>query len=69
MVVTITPFTIDQSCDCPQPLRHERGHIKEHTTITYWGIYIDDKYVSYTSNRELAERTKLWIERWLRDRL
>ncbi len=31
----------------------------------YWGVYLDGKQVSYTSNRELAEKTKIWMEKWL----
>jgi hypothetical protein len=42
---------------------------RNHLLITYWGIYLDDKYISYTSSRELAEKTKVWIEKWLKDRL
>jgi hypothetical protein len=50
---------------------HEKGeHAKrDRLPITYWGIYLDDKHVSYTSSRELAEKTKVWIEKWLKDRL
>jgi hypothetical protein len=41
---------------------------EEHTKrnyppITYWGIYLDDRYISYTSSREQAERTKVWMEK------
>ena len=72
MTITIAPFTIDASHDYSALLV---GHVKEehtkrnHLPITYWGIYLDDKYVSYTSSKELAEKTKIWIEKWLEDRL
>ena len=52
MTITIAPFTIDASHDYSALLV---GHVKEentkrnHLPITYWGIYLDDKYVSYTS--------------------
>jgi hypothetical protein len=72
MMITIAPFTIDPSCYSSAPLiRYEK---EEHTKrnpppITYWGIYLDDRYISYTSSKELAEKTKLWIKKWLKDRL
>jgi len=72
MTITIAPFTIDASHDSSAFLV---GHVNEehtkrnHLPITYWGIYLDDKYVSYTSSKELAEKTKIWIEKWLEDRL
>ena len=57
MTVTIAPFTRDTNYNN-----------KQHEPITYWGIYLDGKYISYTSNRESAEKTKLWIEKWIKDR-
>ena len=72
MIVTIAPFEIEQSCNClPLLAGHEKqNHIRNHnTSITYWGVYLDEKFVSYTSSRELAEKTKLWIEKWLKDRV
>ena len=44
MTVTIVPFTIDSSCDCPVLLvgYEKEKHIKKnHAPITYWGIYLD----------------------------
>jgi hypothetical protein len=35
--------------------------------VRYWGIYLDDETISYTSNKELAERTKEWMEKWLKN--
>ncbi|HEX3033710.1 MAG TPA: hypothetical protein VHT73_01080 [Thermodesulfobacteriota bacterium] len=70
MTVTIAPFEINHNCP-PLLVGHEkRNGIKSHSTpITYWGVYLNEKFVSYTSSRELAEKTKLWIEKWLRDRI
>ena len=54
-----------------------RGHvndkIEKHTTgdrppITYWGICLDGKIVSYTSSKELAEQSKIWMEKWLNEK-
>jgi len=30
---------------------------------------MDGKNISYTSTRELADKTKVWMEKWLEDRL
>jgi hypothetical protein len=69
MNITIVPFTIDPTCDCKVPPIGEREeHIKRnHLPITYWGIYLNDKHISFVSSKELAEETKLWMERWLKD--
>ena len=72
MTITIAPFTIDPSCNCPALLaRHdkEENAKRNQIPITYWGIYLNDKHISYVSSKELAEKTKLWIEKWLQDRL
>lgn len=72
MTITIAPFTINTSSNYPAlPIGHEKEeHARRgHLPITYWGIYLDDKHISYTSSRELAEKTKVWIEKWLKDRL
>lgn len=72
MMITIAPFTIDTSCYCSAlqiEYKKEEQTKRNHLLITYWGIYLDDKYISYTSSRELAEKTKVWIEKWLKDRL
>ncbi len=71
MMITIVPFTVDQSWGCkPPPLRYEKEEYikRNHPPITYWGIYLNDKHISYVSSKELAEKTKLWIEKWLQDR-
>jgi hypothetical protein len=67
--ITIARFSIDASHDYSALLV---GHVKEehtegnHLPISYWGIFLDDKYVSYTSNRELTKKTKTWVEKWLK---
>ena len=66
--MTITPFTLESSA---QPIPSLNDYITDdkngHTgpKITYWGIYLDGKQVSYTSSKELAAKTKVWIEKWL----
>jgi hypothetical protein len=72
MTIKIAPFTVEPICNCEASAvgyRKEEHIKKEHMPITYWGIYMDDKYVSYTSSRELAEKTKAWMEKWLEGRL
>lgn len=72
MNITIAPFTVNPSCNCQLPLRwHEEReeHLKNnHMPVTYWGIYLDDEHISYTSSKELAEETKIWVEKWLKNR-
>jgi hypothetical protein len=71
MTITIAPYTVNPDCDCKISTvwSEKEEHIKEnHLPITYWGIYFDDKHVSSVSSRELAEKTKLWMERWLESR-
>ncbi|HEX3035993.1 MAG TPA: hypothetical protein VHT73_12865 [Thermodesulfobacteriota bacterium] len=70
MNITIAPFTVDPTCHCKmQPVGKGENHINKcHTPITYWGIYLNDKHISRTSSKELAEQIKLWLEKWLRNR-
>jgi hypothetical protein len=68
MTITIAPFTV-QTNSALSVMHEKQEHTKgDQLPITYWGIYMDDKHISYTSNRELAEKTKVWIEKWLKDR-
>ena len=72
MIITIAPFTINTSCKYPALLiEQEKEELTQrcHLQITYWGIFLDDKHISYTSSKELAEKTKVWMEKWLKDRL
>ena len=68
MTITIVPFTINPGYNanalCVEFTRVGQAR-RANPPITYWGIYLDDKHVSYTSSRELAEKTKLWMEKWL----
>jgi hypothetical protein len=71
MTITIAPFTVDLSCSRKTTTSWvgKEEHIKKNQPITYWGIYLNDKQISYVSSKELAEKTRLWIEKWLNDRL
>jgi hypothetical protein len=65
MTITIAPFTIDSNRNLKAP---PLGYGKEEVSyppITYWGIYLDNTYIPPTSSKELAEKTKLWVEKWL----
>jgi hypothetical protein len=69
--MTIAPFTVDPRHSFTASLfgdANKEGRTQK-SPLTYWGVYIDDKYVSYTSSKELAEKTKVWMEKWLKDRL
>ncbi|HSE83174.1 MAG TPA: hypothetical protein VLB01_01335 [Thermodesulfobacteriota bacterium] len=68
MNITIVPFTIDQSSSSNMSSGdYGKEAVKDHPPITYWKIYLDDKYFSFVSSRELAEKTKQWIEKWLKN--
>ena len=72
MMITIIPFTVDPIRNLRVPLieqAKEEETKKNDMPVTYWGIYFDGKYVSYTSSKELAEKTELWMEKWLKDKL
>lgn len=73
MTITIAPFTVDSrsssSYTAPPVWDINKEKRTQKNPLIYWGVYIDDKYVSYTSSKELAERTKVWMEKWLRERL
>ncbi len=62
MNITIAPLTVDSNNGAKLlPLRNEEKLL----TPVYWGIYLNDECVSCTSSKELAEKTKQWIEKWL----
>lgn len=63
MTITIAPFTVNS---INSAMNEDSKNV--HFPITYWGIYLDDKYISHTSSKEQAEKTKVWVEKWLRDR-
>jgi len=68
VTITITPFTLEsRQQSIPRVNDYITDDKKQHTDpkITYWGIYLDGKQVSYTSSKELAANTKVWIEKWL----
>lgn len=68
-MIKIAPFIIEPICNCKLSEDNEKEeHENHHVPITYWGIYLNDRHVSYTSSRELAEKTKLWLEDWLKER-
>lgn len=68
MNVTIVPFTIDLNSDSNESSdSYGQEAVKVNPLITYWKIYLDDKYFSFVSSKELAEKTKQWIEKWLKN--
>ena len=72
MTIRITPFTVGSTRNLRALLIgdiNEEKIEKNYPPLTYWGIYLDDKQISYTSSKELAEKTKLWMGKWLSDKL
>jgi hypothetical protein len=68
MMITITPFAIDLSEASNLPSLKQKKENRT-PTIIYWGIYLNNEQISYTSSKDLAEETKLWIEKWLRNEI
>lgn len=65
MNITMAPLRIDShNASKLLPVRDEG----EYLTWVYWGIYLNNECLSYTSSKDLAEKTKLWIEKWLSNR-
>ena len=67
MAITIMPFIVGPTINS-KPLLIEDMNKEENENndkVTYWGIYLDGKQVSFTSSKELAEKTKVWMEKWL----
>jgi hypothetical protein len=72
MTIRITPFTVGSTRNLRALLiedMNEEKIKKNNPPLTYWGIYLDDKQISYTSSKELAEETQLWTEKWLSHKL
>ena len=65
MDITIVPLTVNSND------KSKLLPIKDNlmAPIIYWGVYLNDECVSYTSSKELAERTKLWVRNWLSNRV
>ena len=65
MDITIVPLTVNSND------KSKLLPIKDNlmAPIIYWGVYLNDECVSYTSSKELAERTKLWVGNWLSNRV
>jgi len=61
--ITIEPFTIDPNSKYKSPIVSRE--LADNNPLTYWGVYLNDENISYTSSRELAEKTKEWMEKWL----
>ncbi len=64
MRISIKPITINLDGKIIASLnRREKDDCVD--PVIYWGIYLNNEQISYTSTRELAEKTKLWMEKWL----
>ena len=65
MIITINPVTLDSTDEFKLALfKNDRVEYRE--PVTYWGIYLNSEQISYTSTKELAEKTKTWMENWLK---
>lgn len=72
MSITIAPFEVTPSRDNNfyPGLNGRNPAIKgRNQSIQYWGIYLDNEAISYTSSKDHAEKTKKWMEKWLRNQI
>jgi hypothetical protein len=68
--ITIAPLEVIPSRDINSyPGLHGKDQaVKDkNQPVRYWGIYLDDEPISYTSTMDHAEKTKEWMEKWLRN--
>jgi hypothetical protein len=68
MDVTINPFVSNSDRSLNRGHVNDKIEKRNRPPITYWGIYLDGKIVSYTSSKELAEQSKIWMEKWLNEK-
>ncbi|HWP91181.1 MAG TPA: hypothetical protein VNN20_03145 [Thermodesulfobacteriota bacterium] len=67
MTVTVSLFTIGSEAELKLYL-FKNDQEKSKKPVVYWGIYLNNEQISYTSSRQLAEETKSWMENWLKDK-
>ena len=68
--ITIAPLEVTPSREInfsPSSDRKNKVIKDQNKPIQYWGIYLDNETISYTSSRDHAEKTKEWMEKWLRN--
>ena len=64
MAIIITPLAINSDDEFKLSLFWNEKK-EEYRQTVYWGVYLNDELISYTSSKQLAEKTKLWMENWL----
>lgn len=65
--IRVEPITVDI-----QPFDPDDGTVLVHGDERtegpcYWALFVDDRYVSHVSSRELAESGKQWLEKWFEE--
>ena len=68
MTIKIDNFTIDSGNNSISPPYTGEKKEKQVFPLVYWGIYLNNERISYTSSKQLAEKTKSWMENWLKDK-
>ena len=66
MKIEVAPYTTSPFCN-PSGNRFEDE--EKNKLVTCWGVYIDGKCVFFTSDRESAEKIKIWMEKFLKEGL
>lgn len=70
MSITIAPLEVTPSRDInfsPGFDGKDQAIKDKNKPIQYWGIYLGNETISYTSSKDHAEKTKEWMEKWLRN--
>ena len=61
--IRVEPITADTR----SPQGDEGSVLAQGDGTRYWALFVDDRYVSHVSSRELAESGKKWLEKWFED--
>lgn len=68
MKIEVAPYAISPFCNLPEN-RFENGEKRaeeNNKPASCWGVYVNGKCVFFTSSRESAEKTKVWMEKCLK---
>ncbi|HSE83640.1 MAG TPA: hypothetical protein VLB01_03740 [Thermodesulfobacteriota bacterium] len=69
MKIEVAPYSISPFCNLSGN-RFEGGEKRAEENkdeVSCWGVYVDGKCVFFTSSRESAEKTKVWMEKHLKE--
>ena len=65
--ITIQPIVVNIAPNVPINEFINSVDLEIEKELTYWGVYLDDKYVTKTSSKEDAVITMKWMKKWLKE--